>query len=716
MVLKDRSVALAIKYLLLAVLLGLLLLHARVASGAEVVVSPSGDDLGAGTAASPFRTFARAAEAAGPGDVVRFRGGTYPMPEEVVLTRSGTPTAPITFAAWGGEAPVLDGGGVPGGIVTVGAGVSYVRLSGFTVRGFRVWGLFLEGGNRGVVLDHLAVSGGEACLRLTDGLSGEAPLHGGVEDLVVEDSAFRDALYTVIDCTPGPCDRAAFRRLEVSGGGLVEGISFGADGIGLEKGRDVVVEDCFVHDNGGDGVDLNSRDAAGGLASVVRRNRVVRNRLMGIKLWAGGRIENNAVWGQGITPVMLGRFPGTYAVVHNTVAFNMWDASYAERDYALVAAWPWDDGTEPAISLTLAGNVFAFNTGPAVGGPTGIYLGPRVTLVERNNLWWSREENEVYAGSVSGRSPQFGRAELVDGTWTAWTGQGAGDVGADPLLAAPWPSADLHLAAGSPAIDAGNASLAPAVDLEGRPRDARPDLGAYEATGTAALPFVRVVPAAAHAAGAYGSLWRTDVAVVNATGASSALEARFTPAGGGEERRWSGSVPAGTRLFSDVLVSLLGFASAAKVSGALRFASDRPLVVSSRTWNATERGTYGAHLAGLPEERAVTPERPGILPQLKRGAASRTNVGLANVGPAEVTATLRLFAANGTALGSAKAVVVPANALVQVDDVFAACGAGDAALAWARVEVVTPGGALLAYASVIDNATSDPTIVPVQLP
>ena len=98
------------------------------------------------------------------------------------------------------------------------------------------------------------------------------------------------------------------------------------------------------------------------------------------------------------------------------------------------------------------------------------------------------------------------------------------------------------------------------------------------------------------------------------------------------------------------------------------------------------------------------------------GQRSTGAAEFANVGTAEATASIRLFAANGTALGSAREVAVPAGALVQVDDVFAACGAGDAAIAWARVEVTTPGGAVLAYASVIDNATSDPTIVPAQVP
>jgi hypothetical protein len=226
----------------------------------------------------------------------------------------------------------------------------------------------------------------------------------------------------------------------------------------------------------------------------------------------------------------------------------------------------------------------------------------------------------------------------------------------------------------------------------------------------------KTVPAAAHAPGAFGSLWRTDVAVVNASGAEACVEARFVPAGGGEERRWSGRVRPGTRLWADALVSLFGVDTDASASGAVRISSDRPLVVSSRTFNAAAAGTFGAHLRGVAAGGAATPERPGVLPQLKRGSAVRTNVGLTNLGTAEATAAIRLHAANGTGLGGERLVSVPAGALVQVDDVFASCGAGDAAIAWARVEVRTPGGRLFAYASVIDNATGDPTIVPLTVP
>lgn len=60
-------------------------------------------------------------------------------------------------------------------------------------------------------------------------------------------------------------------------------------------------------------------------------------------------------------------YPGTYEVVNNTVAFNMY-ADFSERDYALVAGYPDDDtGIPPAINLSLVNNIFAFNTGHTSG-------------------------------------------------------------------------------------------------------------------------------------------------------------------------------------------------------------------------------------------------------------------------------------------------------------------------------------------------------------
>jgi hypothetical protein len=135
-------------------------------------------------------------------------------------------------------------------------------------------------------------------------------------------------------------------------------------------------------------------------------------------------------------------------------------------------------------------NIFAFNADPTEGGPTGIYLGPGVSLVrEEHNLYWSRSDGEITAEFVSGREdPDFARAEIADGTWSASTGRGQGNITSEPLFVSGWPElalsategVDLHLQAGSPAVNAGSAEGAPVNDIEGRPRDAQPDIGAYE--------------------------------------------------------------------------------------------------------------------------------------------------------------------------------------------------------------------------------------------
>jgi hypothetical protein len=233
-----------------------------------------------------------------------------------------------------------------------------------------------------------------------------------------------------------------------------------------------------------------------------------------------------------------------------------------------------------------------------------------------------------------------------------------------------------------------------------------------EGAAASATADARTVPAAAHAPGTWESLWRTDLAVVNPAQVTRELELELVPSDGGGPETRTVTLPPGTRAFPDVLVSLFGRGANEAASGPLHLSPDGPIVVSSRTYNAAPAGTYGAHLAGLPPGAALSDARPGVLPQLKRTAATRTNVGLANPGSAPVIVAIRLRGEDGSALGEEALATVPPGGLVQLVDVFAACHAGDAPIAWARVDVRTEGGEVFAYASVIENRTGDPTIVP----
>ena len=215
------------------------------------------------------------------------------------------------------------------------------------------------------------------------------------------------------------------------------------------------------------------------------RNRVIRNYQNGIKLWAGGRIENNLVWGQGNSALWLGTFHSNLEVINNTIAYNMWDPIYSGRNWAVSVGYPEEIVALPEVELLLANNIFAFNTSPDVGDPTGLYFGPGVKISEHHNLYFSSEDGEITAEFLD---REFSRQDIIGGKWMEHTGQGQGDILNEPLFISGWPQVDLRLQPDSPAMDAGDNSVCPAVDVLGNSRpvdgnsdgDVVCDIGAYE--------------------------------------------------------------------------------------------------------------------------------------------------------------------------------------------------------------------------------------------
>jgi hypothetical protein len=89
-----------------------------VVDGEGIFVSPTGDDTGDGSIDNPLKTLTAARDMAdkrkanGKPVTVYLRAGTYYLsaPVELGPTNSGTATAPITYAAYGSEKPVISGG------------------------------------------------------------------------------------------------------------------------------------------------------------------------------------------------------------------------------------------------------------------------------------------------------------------------------------------------------------------------------------------------------------------------------------------------------------------------------------------------------------------------------------------------------------------------------------------------------------------------------
>jgi hypothetical protein len=122
----------------------------------------------------------------------------------------------------------------------------------------------------------------------------------------------------------------------------------------------------------------------------------------------------------------------------------------------------------------------------------------------------------------------------------------------------------------------------------------------------------------------FDGLWRTDVAAVD-LGAFASVILTFRTADAMASSR-TASVPPGTTRFVDVLASVFGVEATASASGSLTLASDHPLVVSSRTYNAAETGTNGAP-PGRRFDHRQRDRRPDDRPgdrSLKDGATARS--------------------------------------------------------------------------------------------
>ena len=219
------------------------------------------------------------------------------------------------------------------------------------------------------------------------------------------------------------------------------------------------------------------------------------------------------------------------------------------------------------------------------------------------------------------------------------------------------------------------------------------------------------IPAAAHLPGLDGTQWRTELELHNPGDDDATVDLALLPSGRDNTApaavRTIGIPTAGSVRFDDVL----GEAFSAPGTAALRVTPRHGTVmVASRTFTQTAAGALGQHVPGMTLEDAVWWGERGLLthlsssPELGRG--SRTNVGLVNVTGAPLLAVVELFDADGSRL-DARRVALPPYGHVQLNGVAPGT-------AWAEVWTPTADGALLAYASVVDNRSGDPTFIPVR--
>jgi hypothetical protein len=231
--------------------------------------------------------------------------------------------------------------------------------------------------------------------------------------------------------------------------------------------------------------------------------------------------------------------------------------------------------------------------------------------------------------------------------------------------------------------------------------------------------FAYLVATSAHKDGYNGTHWATDLVITNPGLVDAVVRLYFMK--GWQDNSGSAAHPVIVPLrrslkLVDVVQTKFLETSA---SGAILVGADVPLIVTSRTYNLTESGSYGQFVEGFPLVQAVPSGQAAWLPQLSQSAVStigfRANVGVVNVTAQHVRVEIALYAGDGVWLGDKTVELNPFD-FQQVDRIFTEVAPTGVDNGYALLSTSTQGGRFMAYASVIDNQTGDPIAVPAKVP
>ena len=397
------------------------ILVSGVASGDTFHVAPAGADTAPGTAAAPWQTIQRAADAVTAGDTVVIHAGTY---AGFRVGARGTETAQITFVG-DGDVRITGSATADRDVVHVEGG-AWIRIEGLHVSGAT------RAGISALDCDHITVRGNRV-----DANGRWGVFSSFCDDLLVEDNEISRSGTEHGVYASNSADRPVIRRNTIWGNGMcgvhMNGdINFGGDGVI----SGAVVEDNVIRDNGLRGGSAINGDGVTG--ALIRNNVLDGNHASGISLY---RTDGGA--------------PSTgNRLINNTVRM----ASDAR----------WAVNIQDGSSGNVLRNNVLLHTSPTRGA---------IDLCATCIAGMRSDHN-----AVVGRFLVAGAAVDLAG-WRARTGTDAASFVATAAELFTDPAAgDLSLRAGSPAIDQGVADDAPTHDAAGiaRPQGAAIDIGALE--------------------------------------------------------------------------------------------------------------------------------------------------------------------------------------------------------------------------------------------
>ncbi len=209
------------------------------------------------------------------------------------------------------------------------------------------------------------------------------------------------------------------------------------------------------------------------------------------------------------------------------------------------------------------------------------------------------------------------------------------------------------------------------------------------------------------------AFWKTDLTVRNTASAGATVTVRFLGHDGDgrdgpvRQRYFQAGE---TYTWRDVLSELFGLSAD---YGPILVQSTQPsLAVLAQTWTpAPGGGTYGQSVPVLSTAELVGATPRSIL-GVRQDGAFRTNLMLANSTEATVDVDVQLRSTSGALLNSTRRTLGPLSR-DQIDRVASVLGYPNLSDGVLVVSSPTPGAAIGAYASVIDEKTQDPrTLLP----
>ncbi|HEX7708836.1 MAG TPA: DUF11 domain-containing protein, partial [Thermoanaerobaculia bacterium] len=248
-------------------------------------------------------------------------------------------------------------------------------------------------------------------------------------------------------------------------------------------------------------------------------------------------------------------------------------------------------------------------------------------------------------------------------------------------------------------------------------------------------PDALIIPAVAHADG-IDSHFQSDVRVSNTSPQLMKYQLTFTASGDTgitQGRQTTFSIePGQTIALDNILKTWFGTANT-NTTGSLEIRPLTPVArslssatvgsvadlltfASSKTFNLTSDGTFGQFIPAVPYANFIGKAAAGAgsrvlsLQQIAQSAKYRTNLGLVEASGDPASLLVRVFGSNGQQL-SEFPVNLKGGQHAQLNSFITAQGLGTVSDGRVEVEVISSTGKVTAYASVLDNETSDPLLV-----